>query len=117
MTGFNITDGKGFHITFSNGVTVSVQFGSGNYCENYPNREIINDNTPDEKDYEKRQLKYGRQGASNAEVAIFDNSGKWITRRFFRNGGNVEGWVSPEKVLRALVWAEKYKEKNERTKI
>jgi hypothetical protein len=26
---------KGFHITFPNGWTVSVQFGGGNYCENY----------------------------------------------------------------------------------
>lgn len=25
---------KGFHITFANGWTVSVQFGRGNYCEN-----------------------------------------------------------------------------------
>jgi hypothetical protein len=26
---------KGFHITFENGYTVSVQFGAGNYCDNY----------------------------------------------------------------------------------
>jgi len=28
---------KGFHITFVNGWTVSVQFGVGNYCENHDN--------------------------------------------------------------------------------
>ena len=33
--GFYITGKKGFHITFENGWTVSVQFGPGNYCDNY----------------------------------------------------------------------------------
>ena len=31
---FTVTAGKGFHITFSNGWTASVQWGWGNYCEN-----------------------------------------------------------------------------------
>ena len=31
---FQITDGRGFHITFPNGITVSTQFGPGHYCEN-----------------------------------------------------------------------------------
>lgn len=32
---FNITNGKGFHIKFANGWTVSIQWGGGNYCSNY----------------------------------------------------------------------------------
>lgn len=32
---FKITGHKGFHITFPNGYTISVQFGAGNYCDNY----------------------------------------------------------------------------------
>jgi len=31
---FSITDGKGFHITFENNWTVSVQWGPGNDCSN-----------------------------------------------------------------------------------
>ena len=31
---FAITRGKGFHLTFANGWTVSVQWGNGNYCSN-----------------------------------------------------------------------------------
>ena len=31
---FASTMNKGFHMTFANGVTVSVQFGKGNYCGN-----------------------------------------------------------------------------------
>jgi hypothetical protein len=30
-----ITSHKGFHITFKNGWTASVQFGPGNYCSNH----------------------------------------------------------------------------------
>lgn len=37
---FGITQNKGFHITFSNGNTISVQFGAGNYCENQESAEI-----------------------------------------------------------------------------
>ena len=32
---FTITQGKGFHIAFANGWTVSVQFGKGNYCDHH----------------------------------------------------------------------------------
>jgi hypothetical protein len=31
---FKITAGKGFHLTFDNGWTVSVQWGPSNYCSN-----------------------------------------------------------------------------------
>lgn len=33
--GFDIAMGKGFHITFPNGWTVSVQFGAYNYCDHH----------------------------------------------------------------------------------
>lgn len=32
---FKITSGKGFHLTFPNGYTLSTQFGWGNYGDNY----------------------------------------------------------------------------------
>jgi len=35
MKKFRITHNKGFHITFPNGLTLSTQFGGGNYCENH----------------------------------------------------------------------------------
>ncbi len=35
--GFRICNNKGFYIKFDNGWTVSVQFGWGNYCDNYNN--------------------------------------------------------------------------------
>lgn len=37
---FSISNNKGFHVTFENGWTVSVQFGGGNYCDNYDETTI-----------------------------------------------------------------------------
>jgi len=39
---FSISNNKGFHITFENGWTVSVQFGAGNYCDNYHSMDFLN---------------------------------------------------------------------------
>ena len=38
--GFMSTDRKGFHMIFSNGLTASVQWGFGNYCDNYHNADM-----------------------------------------------------------------------------
>ena len=35
MSKFRITSGKGFHLTFNNGITISVQWGKMNYCEKH----------------------------------------------------------------------------------
>ena len=35
MKKFVSTMRKGFHMTFENGLTVSVQWGAGNYCDNH----------------------------------------------------------------------------------
>jgi len=32
---FRSCENKGIHLTFPNGWTVSIQFGAGNYCDNY----------------------------------------------------------------------------------
>jgi len=95
-SGFKITDHKGFHITFKNGITVSTQFGPGNYCEN---REMSYS-----KPKESMTLK-----SRNAEIAIFDSDGTWFTRfcPFIKNGDDdVDGWVTPEKLLDVLRWSE-----------
>ena len=61
---FKITEGKGFHMTFANGWTVSVQWGSGNYCPNYSVR-------PSEwttSAYGEMQRKLGEVGSPVAEA-------------------------------------------------
>ena len=97
MRGFKITRNKGFHITFDNDVTVSVQFGAGNYCQHH--NEEIKSEIP-KKDIE----------SVDAEVAIWKKSGIWITREFRDENDDIFGWQSPEQVLEVLNWAKKYKD-------
>jgi hypothetical protein len=67
---FRITDTKGFHITFKNGVTVSVQFGWGNYCGDYP-EDITKYPSPAER-WGKPDLK-ASEGTADAEVAVWNS--------------------------------------------
>jgi hypothetical protein len=54
---FKITLGKGIHMTFANGWTVSIQWGIGNYCDNRWNYG---------EDYSEAQLRAGAEGSSTA---------------------------------------------------
>lgn len=100
MEGFRITEGKGFHITFDNGVTVSVQFGSSNYCDNY---ELPWSGPSAEQEIE----------SSNAEVAVWDDNRSmrerrmaWITRLYYPDhDDDVIGHRSPDDVVKILQWA------------
>jgi hypothetical protein len=86
---FKVTDGKGFHITFANGWTVSVQWGMGNYC---PNQHV----TPSEwtpKAYGDMQHKLGAAGSPTAEVGWWKGSGDL----------EVAANMSPEEVLSFMV--------------
>ena len=85
-----ITEGKGFQMTFKNNLTISVQFGIGNYCE-------------------KRSTgKYGCEREShfwdcdNAEIAVWDNSGD--NPRFLQitKYDQVIGHLSPDEVAEWL---------------
>ena len=76
---FNITSQKGFHITFENGWTVSVQFGRGNYCDN----RNISSMAP-------------VPASRTAEVAAWDSNVKMFE---FEDGNTVQGWMPPEEVL------------------
>lgn len=57
FSAINNNQNKGFSITFKNGLTISVQFGIGNYC------------TPEK----------------SAEIAIWDNLDNWYTFAQNRN--------------------------------
>ena len=64
---------NGFHMTFANGWTVSVQFGKFNY---------ISDR--------------GHHGQSvDAEIAAWDKDGIWYV---FGDDGKVKGWVKADEV-------------------
>ena len=72
--------GMGVAHTFDNGITISVQAGSGNYS------------TPREDLTSSDQF-------SSFEVAIWDEDGEWITKEFFPdNNDDVIGWQSREDI-------------------
>lgn len=80
---FAITGSKGFHITFPNGYTISVQFGGGNYSDNYNFR--IGDES------KERTLE-----SSTAETAFWGPDGKMITEG--NDGDCVQGYQTIEQV-------------------
>jgi hypothetical protein len=85
---FKICGQKGFHITFDNGYTVSVQFGAGNYCDNY---DLVI------MDYRDKAVPPSR----TAETALLAPNGDFVQYK----GDDVQGRQTPEDVLELLNYA------------
>lgn len=97
---FKICHNKGFHLRFENGLTVSVQFGAGNYCDNRDNmlKKPID------------ALCRIPQESNTAEVAVFNDKGKWFTKKFFKRlGDDVKGWCNVEEVADLIYKVKNYK--------
>lgn len=95
---FAITRHCGFHMTFENGVTLSVQFGPGNYCERrYPH------------DHDAPQKETAGWESKDAEIAILMPDG--VEPRFYPlpHGENVMGWQSVEDVCKWIEFARNIK--------
>ena len=90
---------RGFHITFDNGYTVSVQFGPNSVCSvKNENDEIITPLNIDEK-------------VPNAEVAVISEDQELIP---FRSGGDeTKGFVTPEELVGILTWVMRRGKENE----
>ncbi len=95
-TGFALFRNTGFHITFENGCTVSVQFGPTHYCDN---RSF---DIEDLKDLYKGDSK----PCANAEIAAWDKNGNWIKKEDW--GDDVEGWQTPAQVLEFMNYVAAY---------
>ena len=72
---FSTDYNKGFRMSFNNGMTISVQFGSSNYCsrsncDSYPMSEM--------KEYIVT--------SPDAEIAIWDANGNWFISNEEVNG-------------------------------
>ena len=81
------SSGKGFHLTFDNGWTLSVQFGYGNYCENYHNESTISDDNK-------------CTTCTNAEIAYIDPEGNLDYNPDWSD--QVLGYCSPSDVVNHL---------------
>jgi hypothetical protein len=75
---------NGFHITFENGWTVSVQFGKYNYCSNRSFTSM-------------GETKGDTNSCPNAEIAAFDKDGTWHRGEGWDD--DVYGWADPAYVL------------------
>lgn len=101
MKKFVSTMRKGFHITFENGLSASVQWGAGNYCDNH---------FPDDMDFSCSK----DARSDTAEVAVF-KGGHFIDVVQFlpedcSSDGTVAGWLTPEQVVDFLMNVKNYKE-------
>lgn len=85
MSMFKITYKKGFHVTFNNGYTVSVQFGPGNYCSNH------------DMEIGKSDEEAGKIGSHDAECAVIGPDGEFIEMEGWFD--IVCGYMSPDEVL------------------
>ncbi len=92
--GFAITSGQGFHITFANGWTLSVQFGPGHYCQH--RNETFN-TVPREHHIWR---------SDTAECAIIDPVNGLIEWPFGSGarGDTVEGYVLPNDLVYIVMW-------------
>jgi len=72
---------RGFHMTFDNGYTLSVQWGYGNYCEN------------------RHQA---RDESVTAEIAVIKPNGDFM--RLEGEGDDVVGWQTPDDVAQLMAY-------------
>ena len=93
---------SGFQLGFENGYTVSVQFGTSNYCSN---KSFIYQEWTDTEVLNK---------SDNAEVAIFlTKSGDWRTKEVFKDlfelalNDDVEGYVPADTVAQLIAYVQK----------
>lgn len=99
---FRTCDNKGFHITFPNGVTLSTQFGYGNYCENYNFKEGELDNV----------FAYQREhgmASNDCEIMMCIDDGNPITTEWSKNEDTVQGRVSMDQWLCAFDFCRNYR--------
>lgn len=87
MSKLAITLNKGFHLTFDNGLKLSVQIGTGNYCDNY---------SPFGRSPTKEEV----LPCGNAEIALWNKAGAW----FSFGDDEVLGYVSIERILDLIAY-------------
>lgn len=100
--GFVSTMRKGFHMTFKNGLTASVQWGAGNYCDNH---------FPKDRDFSFKK----DASSDTAEIAVFDKTGNFLDPQSFFSyeiisDGSVAGYLTPEQVVEFLTAVNEWEE-------
>jgi len=94
-----ITRSKGFHLTFENGYCISVQFGTGNYCQNKHEDRTFSENFYKERDC----------SSADAEIAVWAPGNKGVDGALeeLDRYDQVVGWLSADEVARAISYVQK----------
>lgn len=82
---------KGFQMTFYNGMTISVQWGIGNYCS----RRGLNSTVLSE-------MREPLIASQDAEIDIWDADGKW----FEFSSDQVKGYCSTDEVAKIMTFVQ-----------
>lgn len=96
---FKITDRKGFQLIFSNGLCISVQFGAGNYCDNY-----------NSKDWKQKET----AKSDTSEIAIMDTKKhyEFVTSKIIKDiDDDVKGYVTSDEVADLIIKVKRWKRK------
>ena len=96
---FTASRNKGFTMKFNNGFSISVQWGTSNYCS-------VRDFTTD-GDYE---LKQNHWESITAEIAVFDNNGGFVA---IGKDDVVIGWVQADNVAKCITIVQSAQTKEE----
>ena len=95
---FRSVENRCFQMTFTNGITVSMNVGACGYNDNHDSLNFI-----------ERETK-----TRTVEVAVWNKNNKWITKKFFPNadGGEVSvaGYVTMKEFQKALIKIINYRE-------
>jgi len=118
--GFRITRQSGFQIVFSNGYTVSVQFGYGNYGSNYDNTKLLpvlynKGSSPRSKEPNIQVVE-----STTAEVAVLLNHSKrkkkgethvnnFVTKKFVPEANDVLAYIKVDELMDLLNKVQKAK--------
>ena len=100
MSYFEITMRKGFHMAFENGLSISVQWGAGNYCDNHHGKSADFTFSTDAK-------------SKTAEVAVFDARDEFINpQKFIEDSiitdGEVVGYLTSDQVAQMIYNVSRY---------
>lgn len=88
---------RGFRTRFANGYTISVQFGTHNYCSC---RDTLR---PLSSLQQSDSYNDWNDGSSDdAEVAIIDSDGEFV--QFESNGDSVKGYTTPDELAKIIAW-------------
>jgi len=93
------TQNRGFQMEFKNGITISVQFGTMNYCKR-KNETLESSSTTSDMEKMFPEMGIHMVESPNAEIAIWDKEGTWFNFGY----DDVKGWIEADEVATWIIF-------------